>query len=212
MGLLYLFSKKERAKRKNQGRAPETPDVPPAYRRSIESHMPRSAHPRPLSSFAPDYRQSQYLPRASMDQRLPTYDPSKYQPQPSRPISVPGADLSYSSASGYGYGPTGNGLIPASGYGPPARAQPSRLSNVHYTDGRSSIPYQPADHSTSSNWHAHSRRQSAMPFAPNSVGGVRAREGRERSASEPLLQDPAASTRGSRRPKPVLSRLITNFG
>lgn len=189
-GLLYLFSKKERAKRKNQQaeRAAEV-QVPPAYsRRNNYYDPPRSAHPRPLSSFAPDHRQLQYLPRASMDQpSLPTYDPSKY--QPIRPISTPSANPSYASYMS-------------------SRGQPSRLSNVHYNDGRSSIQRtaDPSGHSTLT-----ARRQSALPFrAHASEPRPRPGEGRERSASEPMpLQE---GTRGPRRSKPVLSRLITNFG
>jgi hypothetical protein len=191
-GLLYLFSKKERAKRKNQQaeRAAEV-QVPPAYSRRNNYHdHPRSAHPRPLSSFAPDYRQSQYLPRASMDQpSLPTYDPSKY--QPIRPISTSSAD-------------------PHTSYNMPSRVQPSRLSNVHYNDGRSSITIQrTADQSGYSTLNA--RRQSGMPFQAHvSESRSRPGEGRERSASEPMpLQ---GGTRGPRRAKPVLSRLVTNFG
>jgi hypothetical protein len=130
------------------------------------------------------------LPRASMDQpSLPTYDPSKY--QPIRPISTPSADpyASYTTST--------------------SRGQPSRLSNVHYNDGRSSITIQrTADQSGYSTSGA--RRQSAMPF-PAHVSESRSRsgEGRERSASEPM---PQQGTRGPRRAKPVLSRLITNFG
>jgi len=123
-----------------------------------------------------------------MDQpSLPTYDPSKY--QPIRPISTPNADpyTSYMSS----------------------RGQPSRLNNVHYNDGRSSIQRtadRQATYSTST-----ARRQSAMPYqARASESRSRPAEGRERSASEPMpLQE---NTRGQRRPKPVLSRLITNFG
>jgi hypothetical protein len=185
-GFLYLFSRKERAKRKQQ--QAERPPVPPAYRSNYEASGPRSAHPRPLSTFAPDY--SHYYSRASMDQPpLPTYDPSKYQPV--RPTSTHSADL----LSSYGY---------------PNPRQPSRLNEVHYNDARSSI-YQPPP----PNLPSHARRQSVMPMPSYPTASAerssKSGDGRERSHSEPMLSAPQGA-RGPKRAKPVLSRLITNFG
>lgn len=188
-GLLYLFSRKERAKRKQQ--QAERPPVPPAYKPNYEATAPRSAHPRPLSTFAPDYSHYHYAPRASMDQPpLPTYDPSKY--QPIRPTSTHSADL----LSSYGY--------------PNPRGQPSRSSEVHYNDARSSI-YQPPP---PQNLPSHARRQTTMPKPSYPTASAerssRSGDGRERSHSEPMLS--AAGARGPKRAKPVLSRIITNFG
>lgn len=219
---MHLFSRKERAKRKQQAeRRTVGLQVPPAYKADFYGAPtgPRSAYPRPLSSFAPDYsRQSQSyphhyqqphaLPRASLDARpphypaLPTYDPSKY--QPIRQPLTPGADF------------------PAYLH-PPSRDQSSRLSAVHYGDARLSI-YQPmpmADRSLAppmprETVASHARVRSAMPSRaslsveqrqqpPSSRSG----EGRERSISEPM-PTPAGPVQG--RSKPVLSRLITNFG
>ncbi|KAJ6104514.1 hypothetical protein N7523_010834 [Penicillium sp. IBT 18751x] len=191
-GLLYLFSRKERAKRK-QAQQAEQPPVPPAYRANYHEapNGPRSAHPRPLSTFAPDYSHYHYAPRASMDQPpLPTYDPSKY--QPIRPTSTNSADL----LSSYGYANP--------------RGQPSRLSEVHYNDARSSI-YQPAPPQS---LPAHARRQSTLPLplypTASAERSSRSGDGRERSYSEPRLSASQAA-RGPKRAKPVLSRLITNF-
>lgn len=194
--LRYLFSRKERARRKQQTeRERFTPlQVPPAYKADIYEvpNGPRSAHPRPLSSFAPDFSR-QHEPRASADHArypaLPTYDPSKY--QPIRPTSTASADLLASYAH------------PESQSG-----RSSRLSAVHYHDARHSV-YQPVPDQYSV--PTHTRQASAMPSRPAVTERSARGEGRERSASEPM---PAALTQGKgpRRPKPVLSRLITNFG
>jgi len=191
-GLLYLFSRKERAKRKQQ-RAERLP-VPPAYKPNYYEALsgPRSAHPRPLSTFAPDYSHYHYAPRASMDQPpLPTYDPSKY--QPIRPTSTHSADL----LSSYGY--------------PDPNGQSCRLREVHYNNARSST-YQPPP---PQGLPSHARRQSAMPMPSYSTASTerstRLGDGRERSHSEPMLSTPQGARR-PKRAKPVLSRLITNFG
>lgn len=167
--------------------------MPPAYRtNNYEApNGPRSALPRPLSTFAPDYSHYHYAPRASMDQPpLPTYDPSKY--QPIRPTSTHSADL----ISSYGY--------------PNTRGQPSRLSEVHYNDARSSI-YQPPP---PQNLPSHARRQSTMPMPSyptvSAERSFRSGDGRERSHSEPMVSAPQGA-RGPKRAKPVLSRLVTNF-
>ncbi|KAJ5579873.1 uncharacterized protein N7459_005858 [Penicillium hispanicum] len=217
-GLLHFFSRKERAKRKQQAeQRPVALQVPSAYKPDFYEAPAgsRSAYPRPLSSFAPDYRQSQYyppsqhpqLPRASVDARppqyptLPTYDPSKY--QPIRAPSTPGADL-------------------PSYLHPPARAPSSRLSAVHY-NARLSI-YQPsvadrpfAPPMPRETVASHARTRSVMPSRPSvsvEQHPPRPGEGRERSISEPMPMPagPIQGTRGSSRAKPVLSRLITNFG
>jgi hypothetical protein len=262
-GLLHLFSRKERAKRKQQSQQAEQLaqlQVPPAYKSDFYEPLngPRSAYPRPLSSFAPDYSrqahsgqhnnayghgghyyphqqsgshtnhhgqysqqqksyqygnqipqpQQQQRPRASFDvpryPALPTYDPSKY--QPIRPSLTPTADR-------FAF------------HWPNARGQTSRLSEVHYNDARpSSIYYQPpaaAPDLTSAppmpqrRLAAHARTQSIMPFTSGDSADQRVSrsgDGRERSISEPMpAGDGQGSSRGPRRPKPVLSRLITNF-
>lgn len=250
-GLLHLFSRKERAKRKQQTQAAEqlAPlEVPPAYRSDFYEppNGPRSAHPRPLSSFAPDYtRQAhsgqhhphagyyphqagsyanqhghythqqpyqhlnqhpQQLSRASFDvpryPALPTYDPSKY--QPIRPSLTPTADR-----FAFHY--------------PNARGQTSRLSEVHYNDARpSSMYFQPppapdlssAPPMPQRRMAAHARTQSIMPVTSGASAeqrSSRSGDGRERSVSEPMPAG-AGQGRGPRRPKPKLSRLITNFG
>ncbi|KAJ5225258.1 hypothetical protein N7468_006483 [Penicillium chermesinum] len=219
-GLLHLFSRKERAKRRHaQQEAEYSPvQVPSAYTKDDyypPAAGPRSAHPRPLSSFAPDlsrqsYYHAQYAqyaqhaqhaqqPRASCDQPpLPTYDPSKYQPQPSRPTSIPNYDL-----SSWQY---------------PYNRQSSQLSAAHYNP-RGSV-YQPVPAAGVGPFPAplpfesapSNRRQSAMPFRPMS-DKLEPRTGRERSSSEPLQVEPGRQqdSSGRRRAKPVLSRLITNF-
>ncbi|KAJ5895169.1 hypothetical protein N7495_006860 [Penicillium taxi] len=219
--LRYLLSRKERAKRK-QARETESPSqilVPPAYKTGLyetpTSRGPRSVHPRPISSFAPDHsRQSHYqsyyqqqLPRASSEipshyPALPTYDPSKYQPV--RSVSNPHTE----SFSSHIY--------------PSSRGQSSRLSEVQYNDSRASayhptppmrdqysIPKIPRESLAASDV----RRQTMMPpwYGASMHHVSRSGEGRERSYSEPVHLDPAQSTRGPGRPKPVLSRLITNF-
>lgn len=250
-GLLHLFSRKERAKRKQQSQqaaqlAP--PQVPPAYRSDFYEPLngPRSAYPRPLSSFAPDHRRQahpgqnhaygayyyphqsgqygqyshqqayqyhhqnpqQQLPRASFDvpryPALPAYDPSKY--QTIQPSLTPTADrLAF--------------------HYPNARAQPSRLNEVHYNDARPlSIYGQPppaaapdlssAPPMPQRRMAGHARTQSIMPFSSGASAEHRSSgsgDGRERSVSEPIPAGDGQGNRGPRRPKPVLSRLITNF-
>ena len=215
-GLLHFFSRKERAKRKQAEHRSYRTD---SYEAPIG---PRSAYPRPLSSFAPDYsQQSQYyhqysqphqLSRASFDARppqypaLPTYDPSKY--LPIRQPSTPGT----------------NADLPSYLH-PPTRAQSSRLSAVHYGDSRLSI-YRPPPVSDQcfapplprDRVGSHARTQSVMPSrhgaSMEQQNASRWGEGRERSVSQPtpMPADPAQNDRTSRRAKPVLSRLITNFG
>ena len=204
-GFLNRFSRKERAKRK-QAATPQ-PDlrVPPAYKADLYNpsiHGPRSAHPRPLSSFAPDLsRQAhaypQQLPRASCDQPpLPTYDPSKY--QPIRPTSIPSSEVLYTN-------PYASNHIPM---------QSSHLSAAHYQNARSSI-YQPAEPARLQPYDSVAlRRQSAMPVSSRSAASAQQRlrsEARERSNSEPMPAGPGHSQGSRRRQKPVLSRLITNF-
>lgn len=217
--LRYLFSRKEREERKQARRSiPQVP--PPAYRPDFydtpSSAVPRSTHPRPLSSFALDYSRqcqdgTQQRPRASLDhpppyQALPAYDPSRY--QPIRPTSIYGADQ-FSPYTDYNQSH--------------CRGQSSRLSAVHYTEARSSI-YQPPPSrsglysvSTVPREHgvSHARRQSAMPT--RHAGSAERRsshsgEGRERSASEPVQGTGQTARGGAKKAKPVLSRLITNFG
>ncbi|KAJ5175203.1 uncharacterized protein N7482_001080 [Penicillium canariense] len=244
-GLLYLFSRKERAKRKQQTQAEQLAplQVPPAYQTDFYEPLngPRSAHPRPLSSFAPDAsRQAHYghyghyphpsgshyghlghyghqdpyrnhsaypqqLPRASFDSpprypALPTYDPSRY--QPIGPSLTPTADrFSFNH--------------------PNARGQ-TRLSEVHYPDARPLSIYQPPPvpdlapaPPIPQGRATHARTKSIRPFPAAASAGQRSfgpGEGRERSISEPMPAGPAQGSRGSRRPKPVLSRLVTNFG
>ncbi|KAJ6106860.1 hypothetical protein N7512_010377 [Penicillium capsulatum] len=205
--LFYLFSRKERARRKQiQSERPAPLPVPPAYKADIYTvpNGPRSALPRPLSSFAPDFsRQQDYQPRASVDHArypaLPTYDPSKY--QPIRPTSTASADLLTSYA--HPNAPSGRS---------------SRLSAAHYNDVRQSV-YQPSKVDQYSppmpreRLASHARQTSAMPSRPTVTErhSSRSGEGSERSVSEPM---PAAGLqhKGPRRGKPVLSRLITNFG
>ncbi|KAJ5308941.1 hypothetical protein PENANT_c020G10424 [Penicillium antarcticum] len=213
--LLYLFSRKERARRRNalaqevEAFSPLQP--PPAYKVDDlrAPRGPHSAQPRPLSSFAPDFSRHDQFPRASYEQPppYPTYDPSRYQPNhplsnelnahphphaytyPNQPIPVP-------AGQGQGPGPS------------------SRLSAVHYHDARQSlslsrplsvvgqVPPGPGVGPVPAAV-PRPRRQTGMPPPPERPR----QEGRERSVSEPTLLQPA----GPRRPKPVLSRLITNF-
>ncbi|KOS44576.1 hypothetical protein ACN38_g4489 [Penicillium nordicum] len=213
---LYLFSRKERARRRNAQQSEDfSPLEPPPAYKTDELGTPRGLHsqPRPLSSFAPDYsRQAQHaqqyqqqLSRPSYDQppeypTLPTYDPSRY--QPIRPTSMVG-DI---NAHTYTYNPTNH----ANQHPGPS----SRLSAVHYGDARlaTSRPVSMADHGPPIGPVAvpnRSRRQAAMPPPPNPnrQEGRDRRDGRERSASEPMPSAQAVP----RQPKPVLSRLITNF-
>ncbi|KAJ5659355.1 hypothetical protein N7507_005806 [Penicillium longicatenatum] len=209
-GFLHLFSRKERAKRKqlaaqhqhqhqNQQQQQSYLHVPPAYKADLYvAPGPRSAHPRPLSSFAPDLsRHDHYpLPRRSCDQPpLPTYDPSKY--QPIRPTSIP-SDLLHAQVG---------------------QSQSSHLSAAHYHN-RNSI-YQPAPAPDPYSAPripresvASARRQTAMPIPSRPAASLEQRvrsEARERSRSEPMPADPDGQG-NRRRQKPVLSRLITNFG
>ncbi|KAJ5498110.1 hypothetical protein N7453_007161 [Penicillium expansum] len=216
-GLLYLFSRKERARRRNAQQSEDfSPlDPPPAYK-TDELGTPRGLHsqPRPLSSFAPDYsRQAQHaqqyqqqLSRPSYDQppsypTLPTYDPSRY--QPIRPTSMVG-DI---NAHTYTYNPTNHAN--------PHPGPSSRLSAVHYSDARlaTSRPVSMTDHGPPIGPVAvpnRSRQQAAMPPPPEQHTRQERRhrrDRRERSASEPTLPAQAVP----KQPKPVLSRLITNF-
>ncbi|KAJ6080141.1 hypothetical protein N7467_009894 [Penicillium canescens] len=208
--LLYLFSRKERARRRNalaqEAEAFSPLQPPPAYKVDDlrAPRGPHSAHPRPLSSFAPDFnRQEHQFPRASYEQpppypTLPTYDPSRY--QPTRPIPT---ELN-PHPHPYTYP---NQPIPT----PQGRS--SRLSAVHYNDARQSLSLSrplsmvgqvPPGPGPVPAAVPRPRRQTAMPPPPEQRPR---QEGRERSVSEPMLLQPA----GPRRPKPVLSRLITNF-
>jgi hypothetical protein len=199
--LLYLFSRKERARRRNAQSEDFSPIQPPPAYKVEELGSPRGLHPqpRPLSSFAPDYaRQTQYnqhqqhLSRPSSEQpppypTLPTYDPSRY--QPIRPTSVVGDTNAYTYA-----------------YNPATQPGPSsRLSAVHYSDARlsTSRPLSIADQPPMGPRVPAASRPKRQP--PPEVR----QEGRERSVSEPMLSAQAAPR--PKQPKPVLSRLITNF-
>ncbi|KAJ5622302.1 hypothetical protein N7528_005534 [Penicillium herquei] len=104
-----------------------------------------------------------------------------------------------------------------------ASGQSSHLSAVHYQNSRSSIYQPPAPRTDYSAPRlppyesvASARRQSNMPLPSRSTTSAQQRlrsEARERSHSEPMPAGTSDSqgTRG-RRQKPVLSRLITNFG
>lgn len=211
--LLYLFSRKERARRRNVQQSEDLSPLepPPAYK-TDELGTPRGLHslPRPLSSFAPDYsRQAQHvqayqqqLSRTSYDQppaypTLPTYDPSRY--QPIRPTSMVG-DI---NAHTYTYNPTNHAN--------PHPGPSSRLSAVHYSDARlaTSRPVSMADQGPPIGPVAvptRSRHQPAIPSPPEQNVRQERKDRRERSASEPMMLAQAP-----KQPKPVLSRLITNF-
>lgn len=211
--LLYLFSRKERARRRNVQQSEDLSPLepPPAYK-TDELGTPRGLHslPRPLSSFAPDYsRQAQHvqayqqqLSRTSYDQppaypTLPTYDPSRY--QPIRPTSMVG-DI---NAHTYTYNPTNHAN--------PHPGPSSRLSAVHYSDARlaTSRPVSMADQGPPIGPVAvptRSRHQPAIPSPPEQNVRQERKDRRERSASEPMML-----TQAPKQPKPVLSRLITNF-
>ncbi|CAI7639517.1 unnamed protein product [Penicillium discolor] len=214
--LLYLFSRKERARRRNAQQSEDfSPLEPPPAYKTDELGTPRGLHsqPRPLSTFAPDYsRQAQHaqqyqqqLSRPSYDQppvypTLPTYDPSRYQPIP--PTSMVG-DI---NAHTYTYNSTNHAN--------PHPGPSSRLSAVHYSDARlaTSRPVSMADHGPPIGPVAvpnRSRQQAAMPPPPEPNRQERRdrRDRRERSASEPMLSAQTVP----KQPKPVLSRLITNF-
>ncbi|CAG7923767.1 unnamed protein product [Penicillium olsonii] len=170
--LLYLFSRKERARRRN---AQDSPVHPPAYKEELSS--PRSVQPRPLSSFAPDYsRQASQLSRNEQPPPYPTlpmYDPSQY--QPIRPTSMVGDSRTY-----YQPGPS------------------SRLSAVHYDHRLSTYHSMSLTGSPHVNANTREAREETREREPE-------HQGRERSRSEPLLGPKPKP------PKPVLSRLITNF-
>lgn len=198
-GLLYLFSRKERARRRNAQQEEYSPiQPPPAYKMErASSTRTITPQPRPLSTFAPDYsRQAQYnhqyqqqLSRSSSEQpppypTIPTYDPSQY--QPIRPTSMVVDMRAYAN------------------YSHPLNPHPgpsSRLSAVHYGDARLST------------YPAAGQVPMALPYpvAPRPSANQDNREGRERSFSEPMLSGQPAETKGTKQPKPVLSRLITNF-
>ncbi|KAJ5142833.1 uncharacterized protein N7515_001620 [Penicillium bovifimosum] len=227
-GLLYLFSRKERARRRNAHQPEEFSPLepPPAYK--TEELGTRALHPqpRPLSSFAPDTNrrsqrqyQIQQHTRSSYDQpppyptppTLPIYDPSRY--QPIRPSSMAG-DI---NAFPYAYNPAQPANLHPYAHPHQHPGSSSRLSAVHYDarltnsrplsmaepgrpmgPGPVAVPVAPIP-----------GRQKDMPPPPEPSArqeGQERRERRERSASEPML-----SQTGPRRPKPVLSRLITNF-
>ncbi|KAJ5964343.1 uncharacterized protein N7479_004219 [Penicillium vulpinum] len=211
--LLYLFSRKERARRRNAHQEDFSPLEPPPAYKTDELGTPRGLHsqPRPLSSFAPDYsRQAQYaqqyqqqLSRPSYEQppsypTLPAYDPSRY--QPIRPTSMVG-DI---NAHTHTYNPANHAN--------PHPGPSSRLSAVHYGDARLATsrpvsmaeygpPIGPVPVPTSS------RRQATIQPPPEQNTRQERRDRRERSASESMLSAQAAP----KQPKPVLSRLITNF-
>ncbi|KAJ5187498.1 hypothetical protein N7449_010492 [Penicillium cf. viridicatum] len=214
--LLYLFSRKERARRRNAQQSEDfSPLEPPPAYKTDELGTSRGLHsqPRPLSSFAPDYsRQAQHaqqyqqqLSRPSYDQppaypTLPTYDPSRYQPV--RPTSMVGDITTHT----YTYNPTNHAN--------PHPGPSSRLSAVHYGDARlaTSRPVSMADHGPPIGpvpVPNRSRHQAAMPPPPepNRQEHRDRRDRRERSASEPMPSAQAVP----KQPKPVLSRLITNF-
>ena len=224
-GFLHFFSRKKKAKRKQQTeRRPAALYVPPAHKADLYDVPagPYSAHPRPLSSFAPDFtHQSRYyprhqqpahLPRASLDARppqypaLPTYDPSQYQ------------SIRHQTTSGAG--------LPLY-LRPPAGDRSSRLSAVHYGDAcmpiyhavpmadRSLAPPMPRE-----TVESHGRIRSVIPSRTSMSIERRQQqyssqsgEGRERSISEPMPapEGRVQAVRESRRPKPALSRLITKF-
>jgi hypothetical protein len=208
--LLYLFSRKERARRRDAQQSDNfSPLEPPPAYKTDELGTSRGLHsqPRPLSSFAPDYsRQAlhaqqyqQQLSRPSYDQppaypTLPTYDPSRY--QPIRPTSMAG-DI---NAHTYTYSPANHAN--------PHPGPSSRLSAVHYSDARlaTSRPVSMVGHGPIAA-PTRSRHQAALPPPPEQNSRQERRDRRERSVSEPMPSGQAAP----KRPKPVLSRLITNF-
>ncbi|KAJ5206925.1 hypothetical protein N7491_002445 [Penicillium cf. griseofulvum] len=210
-GLLYLFSRKERARRRNAQQSEDfSPLEPPPAYKTNEIRTPRNLHsqPRPLSSFAPDYsRQVQHaeqyqqqLSRPSYEQpppypTLPTYDPSRY--QPIRPTSMVG-DI---NAHTYTYNPTNHATL----YPGPS----SRLSAVHYGDARlaTSRPVSMADYGPPMALAVPTRPRHQAAIPPPEQNRQEGRDRRERSASEPMLSVQATP----KQPKPVLSRLITNF-
>ncbi|KAJ5480766.1 hypothetical protein N7539_006660 [Penicillium diatomitis] len=172
-------------------------------------HEHHNAMPPPQQSYPPS--------RASVDlsggyPALPTYDPSKYPPiQPSF------TDSTVDSFAWHHHLP----------------GQSSRLSEVHYHDARpSSMYFQPPrvpnlcaapplpqlqPPSQPQSRAVRNQPTVASSHHPN-MGSTehhrssRPGDGRERSFSEPMPAAAAGqSSRGPRRAKPVLSRLITNF-
>lgn len=196
----YFFSRKERAKRKRdqQDEQCASVQIPPAFK-SDEYCGPQTANPRPLSSFAPDFsRQSQQYPRTSYEQplpyqkqRLPVYDPSRYHPV---------APTHFNTFSH-------------------TRGQSSRLNGIRYPDPSSSIyrPFPDGSPCIVSMGRFDLAAPAPRPQSFNSSTSARSAgkgfakqdEGRERAISEPMS---VATVQGTRnRPKPVLSRLITNL-
>ncbi|OQE87062.1 hypothetical protein PENNAL_c0020G07334 [Penicillium nalgiovense] len=210
-GSLIFLAKRARRRNAQQSDDFSPLEPPPAYK-TDELGTSRGPHsqPRPLSSFAPDYsRQAQHaqqyqqhLSRPSYDQppaypTLPTYDPSRY--QPIRPTSM-AADI---NAHTYTYNPANHAN--------PHPGPSSRLSAVHYSDSRlaTSRPVSMVGHGPPIGSVAaptRSKHQTAMPPPPEQNTRQR-RDRRERSVSEPMPSGQAAP----KQPKPVLSRLITNF-
>ncbi|KAJ5362587.1 hypothetical protein N7541_003431 [Penicillium brevicompactum] len=198
--LSYLFSRKERARRRNAQQEEYSPVQPPPAYKIEEMGYNRSIppSPRPLSTFAPEYgRQAQYnhqyqqqSSQPSFEQpppypTIPKYDPSQY--QPIRPTSMILDMNSYANCS--------QSLYPHPG-------PSSRLSAVHYGDARLST-YPPVTEQAPMALH--------YPVALRPLGNQDARERRERSFSEPMLSGQPADSKETKQPKPVLSRLITNF-
>jgi hypothetical protein len=193
-GLLCFFSRKERARKRDSLQTENYPpsQIPSQHKMEEMGPPRRTTQARPLSTFAPDYARQyqQEVSRSSHVQPppyLPTYDPSRY--QPIRPTSMVGNNFNY--------------VHTQDNYNNPPPGPPSRLSDVHYFNNTSlstsrplSIAVQPAMGPT-------------VPVAPRPrrQGGS---EGRERSASEPMLSAQPVDLR-TKQPKPVLSRLITNF-
>lgn len=190
--LLYLFSREERARRRDARRNGLSPQLPP----KDELVSPRMRQ-RPLSSFAPDLGRSaqrhQYQEPVSGHEQplhptLPTYDPSQY--QPSRPTSMVDPRV-YS-----------HWIQPINPVNPLNYSGPSsQLSAVHY-DSRLSIGRPVSMPYPSPPERIHKEPKPGQRITSS------VREGRERSLSEPNPLDQAARPKQS---KPVLSRLITNF-
>ncbi|KAJ5675556.1 hypothetical protein N7462_008453 [Penicillium macrosclerotiorum] len=218
--LRHLFSRKERAKRKEpqQQLDPGPVPIPQPYKNYYHaSNGPRSAYPhtRTLSSFAPDPSRQTVYPypyqsRASTEHPppyLPTYDPSKL--SPIRPCLTPQTDRFSHPFTAIGSQPS------------------SHLSAMQYPDPRhlslhqQPPPVQPDPHAPPYMMMmmrppAYDWRHTPMPFPPGVMTDQypsSLTDGRERSISDPMPPRPAPEPdrQGSRRPKPVLSRLVTNF-
>ncbi|KAI2792335.1 hypothetical protein POX_b02372 [Penicillium oxalicum] len=183
----------------------------PSYQQTSHghsNHLPHHSHSNPHSNRHDTSRTSVDVPGYPA---LPTYDPSKYPP-----IQPSGTD---STADRFAWNP-----LQSHGY-PPGQGQSSRLSEVHYHDARPSSMYvhPPRIPNGSAALPVPQHRAVAQvrnqPPIPSLRHGsmehhraARPGDGRERSLSEPMPVGIAPSHRGPRRPKPVLSRLITNFG